>query len=174
MTNELAFKQGFTKQAQENGLTQKQAEAFFEKNADQLTDLLAELGQARISENGGPSRWQLGPISTARDNLNVIGGGIGALGGGVLGAGIGALNGSKDDKGETHRLRNALLGGLGGGALGAGAGVGLGSLAGHAVNEEDYNSVGQMISTKNNALQAIQPYKDKANQAVDFFKQLVR
>ena len=60
-----------------------------------------------------------GQLKIAMDPT-LMGAGIGALGG----AGIGAMIPSKDNNGETHRLRNAFMGALGGGVLGAGAGYG--------------------------------------------------
>lgn len=176
MTNELkSFNEGFMKQAQDYGLTQKQAEAVFTKNADALTEWVARnLGVETVSNNGGPYTNQPAPLSSAVEHLPYIGGAVGGVGGGLLGAGAGALNGSKDEKGQTHRLRNALLGGVAGGALGLGAGAGLGSLAGKAVNPQQYEMISKLEAVKRNYQDQVAPYKEGVNQAKDFFKNLVR
>jgi hypothetical protein len=176
MTNEFnALKKGFMKQAQDFGLTEKQAFAVFEKHAEGLSEWVARnLGVASGSVNGGPSSHFPIDQQSATGALPFIGGAVGGIGGGLLGAGAGALNGSKDEKGETHRFRNALLGGLAGGTLGGGAGAGLGALAGNAVNPEVYNMVTKMEAAKRNLQDQVAPYKEGVHQATDFFKNLVR
>lgn len=61
-----------------------------------------------------------------KDSLNMMLGQMPIGGAGLLGAiaggGLGALIPSRDEEGETHRLRNALLGALAGGAIGGGLG----------------------------------------------------
>lgn len=176
MKNELiAFNEGFMKQAQDYGLTQKQAEAVFTKNADALTEWVARnLGVESISNYEGPYIHQPVSLSSAVERLPYIGGAVGGVGGGLLGAGVGALNGSKDEKGQTHRLRNALLGGVAGGALGVGAGAGLGNLAGKAVNPRQYEMITKLEAAKQNMYDQVAPYKEGLHQAKDFFNSLVR
>ena len=116
-----AYRIGFMKRAQEYGMTQMQAKVVFEKKASIPSDLSSWLGHH--STDLTPEGRYI-PAEAAQDLLPVLGG--------YAGVGLGGLTGamipSRDEKGETHRLRNAItgagIGGLGGaglGALGSGA-----------------------------------------------------
>lgn len=109
-----------------------------------------------------------------------VGAAAGGLGGGLLGAGMGALNGRKDEKGQTHRFRNAVLGGLAGGGLGvvggglAGAGVG----ASIANNPMSYQMAHIPKVLGNSLESAVQPLQEGVHSTVqsakDFFKSFNR
>jgi hypothetical protein len=117
MTNIESIKKGFIKRAQEYGLHQYQGEQLF-KTAEPLT---------------GPQQWLLdnqAPVVTGIAGL--LGGGLTTGPGALIGAGLGGitglLDGTKDENGETHRMRNALRNAGIGGGLGAAAGFGAGAL----------------------------------------------
>lgn len=144
------FKEGFIKRAREYGVSKPQAENLYKISG--LQEWLAEqtgkgIGSMDTFMNNGTGSHAFGQLGQKYDMSGletllapggaVAGAGIGALGGGT----IGALNGKKDEHGETHRVRNALLGVLGGGLGGAALGAGTGYAAGNAVNEHPSNAI---------------------------------
>jgi hypothetical protein len=177
MMNEFnALKKGFMKQAQDFGLTEKQALAVFEKHAN-ISDVSAWLGRNinELTPNG------IGiDHASATLGLPIAGAGIGGIAGGSIGGIAGALNGTKDEKGETHRIKNALKGLLIGGTLGAGTG-GLAGAAGSASIASDpmaYQTAAMGTLVRRQADQAAEtftrPVREGLNQGAEFFKKLVR
>ena len=109
-------KKGFVTRAMEIGYTEGQAVDMFNKIAN---DVLMDVNQHTAI-----------PLMTASGIASGIGHGL------PLGAILGAIHGSeKDEKGETHRLRDALLGaGMGATGLGIGEGA-LGAVGGLALKQ---------------------------------------
>jgi hypothetical protein len=127
------FKQGFMKRAEQYQVHAQVAEQLFKlatipQDVSEFTGKM--MGKFVSPSSQTPSGAPLGMGAydpAAGETVPPIAGlGIGALGGGLLGA----MNGKKDEKGQTHRLRNALLGAL----MGGGAGGLLGTGAGMSVN----------------------------------------
>jgi len=74
------------------------------------------------ADSTGPPMTESG----VRNVFALLGGGAGALAGGGIGGVAGLLRPSRDEEGNTHRMRNGLLGAGVGGLLGAGGGAFLG------------------------------------------------
>lgn len=172
MTNkESAFKEGFIKKAQEYGFNIKQAEYLFSKKANMGGDVASWAG--RTAADLLPPGMAM-DSSTAAVASPFVGGVAGAGLGGLLGGGLGALNGKKDEKGETHRFRNALVGALTGGGLGglAGGAAGLGVGGAVASHPTAYMS-GHIPGVIGNSLEeAARPAIEGARGAVETGKTL--
>lgn len=172
---ETEYRNGFVKQAQAYGLSERTAvELFNEKHANVVSDLSAWLGE-KVQDFSPPAAGSpYIPPEGAAAMLPIGGAALGGLGGAGIGALAGGLNGKKDEKGQTHRIRNAILGGLGGGVLGAGAGGATGALGSAAVMYDPmaYQSAALPSSIGNQFRNATRPLTEGAGQAWDSLKGL--
>ena len=140
MTNNLlaVAQAGFVKRAMEYGMTEMEAKAVLTKHAAIFDRDTASAVKSSIGET-----LQHPGVEQAMTGLGGLAGGTGLAGpGAFLGMGVGGLtgllNGEKDEKGETHRMRNALTGAGIGGGIGAGLGWGAGAVGGGILGNNAY------------------------------------
>lgn len=139
------FYNGFIKRAQEYGLSEKVANETLNKVMETLgfSPHMARLGKGYLDQ----ALMRAQNFSLRHPTLTS------GIGYGLGGAALGGLIPDKDEKGKTHRLRNALIGGLLAGS----------SAAGIKEYNEPQDAMGKLNRVLNNADQAIRTAKELGN-----------